>query len=219
MTHKKAYEKYYGKLKLCLPMNDEYFIAALSDQNLLPPYIKSELEAFPKQTKKASYFLDNVIGPALDIDNTDTFDKLLSVMEHCGYGHVEKLAHEIKSEIAKTSDSKNVYRKYHLKLERCLPMNDEYFIAALSDQNLLPPYIKSEVKALPTQVKKASYFLDYVIGPALDIDDADNFNMLLSIMEHCGHGHVEKLGCEIKSEISKTSSSKSGMDIRMCVRT
>ena len=107
MAHEKVYRKYYGKLIQCLPMDDEHFIAALSDQNLLFPYTKSELKALPTQAKKASYILDYVIGPALDIDDTDNFDNLLSVMEHCGYGYVEKLAREIKSEIAKTSDSES----------------------------------------------------------------------------------------------------------------
>ena len=83
----------------------------------------------------------------------------------------------------------------------------------------LHAYIKGELIALSTQAKKAPYFLEYVIKPALDIDNTDNCGILLSVMEHCGHGHMEKLACEIESEIAKTSDSKSGMYRYMYVHT
>jgi len=103
MAHIKAYKKYYGKLILLLPMDDDHFIADLFRQDLLSLKTMSELKALP-QAEKASYFLDHVIESALDTNN---FDNLLSVMEHCEYGHVVKLACKIKSEIDETSDTKS----------------------------------------------------------------------------------------------------------------
>jgi len=98
----KIFNKYTEKLIKCLPMNDVCFIAKLSNHKLLPGDTKDQLKAKPTPAEKASYFLDNVIKPALDIDDTSSFDSLLSVMEHCGYTHVEKLAREIKYETINT---------------------------------------------------------------------------------------------------------------------
>jgi len=95
-------KKYAEKLIRCLPMNDVRFIAMLSNHELLPGNTNNQIKALPTSTDKASYILDNVIRPALDIDDTSSFDNLLSVIEHCGYAYVETLAHEIKSETINT---------------------------------------------------------------------------------------------------------------------
>ena len=102
-----AYEKYSEKMIKCLPMNDTLFIAKLSSCKLLPGNTKNKLGALSTQTEKAHYLLHHVIEPALDIDDTSNFDNLLSVMEHCGYDHVRKLACEIKSQIGKANDIKS----------------------------------------------------------------------------------------------------------------
>ena len=101
----RAYEKYTEKLVKCLPMDDTLFFAKLSIYKLLPGDTNSQLKSLPTQAAKASYFLDHVIKPALDIDNTSSFDSLLSVMKQCGYVHVEELAFEIKSEMSRASDT------------------------------------------------------------------------------------------------------------------
>ena len=95
-------KKYAEKLIRCLPMSDVHFIAMLSNHELLPGNTNNQIKALPTSTDKASYILDNVIRPALDIDDTSSFDNLLSVIEHCGYAYVETLAHEIKSETINT---------------------------------------------------------------------------------------------------------------------
>ena len=96
---KEAYEKHAEKLVRCLPMDDALFIAKLSDHKLLPGDTHDQLSAQPTQSAKALYFLQHVIKPALDIDDKSSFDNLVSVMDHCNYAHVEKLASVIKSEI------------------------------------------------------------------------------------------------------------------------
>ena len=97
----RTYKEYIEKLVKCLPMDDTLFITKLSTCKLLPGDTNSQLKALPTQVAKASYFLDHVIKPALEIDDTSSFDDLLSAMEHCGYAHVENLAHIIKSEMSK----------------------------------------------------------------------------------------------------------------------
>ena len=106
MTHKEAYDKYSENLIKCLPMNDTLFIAKLSTYKLIPGDTSDQLKALPTRAAKASYFLDNVIKPALDVDDTSSFDDLLSVMEQCDYGHVKKVSSKIKSEIDKANDIK-----------------------------------------------------------------------------------------------------------------
>ena len=104
MTQTEAYEKYFEKIIKCLPMNDTLFIAKLSSHKLLPGDTNNQLEALPTPGKKAHYLLNHVIKPALDTNDTSSFDNLLSVMEHCGYDHVRRLAYEIKSQIGKVKD-------------------------------------------------------------------------------------------------------------------
>ena len=72
-----------------------------------------------------------------------------------------------------------VYKKYYEKLVKCLPMDNCLFITKLSAYELLPMNTDNQLKALPTQPAKAVHFLDYVIKPALDIDDTSNFDNLI----------------------------------------
>ena len=97
--HILAYEKYAKILMECLPMDDTVFTTKLSNCDLLSEETSDQLKALSTPVAKASYLLDHVIKPTLDIGATFIFDNLLSVMEHCDYAHVEKLAHEIKSKI------------------------------------------------------------------------------------------------------------------------
>ena len=103
------------------------------------------------------------------------------------------------------------YSKYFEKLVKCLPMNDTSFVTKLCQEKLLPGDTQNEIGTLPTPVKKASYFLDNVIKPALEIDDSSNFEELLSVMANCGYNHVQKLSCKITSEIDQQIGHKSGM--------
>ena len=111
--------------------------------------------------------------------------------------------------------SLRVYEQHVEKLVKCLPMDDTLFITKLSTCKLLPGDTNSQLKALPTQAAKASYFLGHVIKPALDIDNTSSFNELLSVMEHCGYAHVETLSCEIKSEMNDGSDTRPGMDLEL----
>ena len=104
--HILTYEKYAKKLMEWLPMDDIVFTAKLSNHDLLSKEPSDQLKALPTPVAKASYLLDHVIKPSLDIGATFIFDNLLFVMEHCGYSYVEKLAYEIKSEIYEGHDVK-----------------------------------------------------------------------------------------------------------------
>ena len=75
----------------------------------------------------------------------------------------------------------------------------------------MPENIESQLKALPTQAAKASYFLEHGIKPTLDTPDTYSFDNLLSVMERSGCGITEKLTCEIKSEFHKWNHIESGM--------
>ena len=97
--HIKAYERYFDKLVNCLPMQDTLFIAILSARYLLPGNTNSAIETLSTPADKASYFLSTVVKPALVINDTSSFDSLLSFMECCGFDHLEKLACTIESEI------------------------------------------------------------------------------------------------------------------------
>ena len=104
MTHKEAFDKYSEDMVKCLPMNDTLFIAKLSTFNLLPGNTNNQLQALPTQADKAVHLLNNVIKPALDTNDTTSFESLLSVMEQCGYDHVKRIACIMKSQISKGSN-------------------------------------------------------------------------------------------------------------------
>ena len=95
------------------------------------------------------------------------------------------------------------YQNHVEKLVKCLPMDDTHFITKLSAQQLLPGDTENKIKALSTQADKASYFLNHVIRPAVDINEISNFDDLLSIMQNCGYKHVQKLAVTIKCEIDE----------------
>ena len=101
MTCKEAFDKYFEEVVKCLPMNDALFIAKLSKFNLLPGNTNDQLQALPTQADKVLHFLNHVIKPALAINDTTSFDNLLSVMEQCDYDHVKRIACMIKSQLYK----------------------------------------------------------------------------------------------------------------------
>ena len=96
---KTIYGKYVVKLVECLPMDDTLFITKLAAQQLLPGDTESKIKTLFTQADKASYFLNHVIKPALVIDDTSGFKKLLSIMQECDYEYVKKLSSQISDDI------------------------------------------------------------------------------------------------------------------------
>ena len=104
----RIYQNHYVELVQCLPMDDVIFTGKLFQSDLLPNDLKADLESLPTSIKKATKFLDNVIGPSLKVDRDDQFLSLLKIMEESGYDTVnEKLAGTIMSELnpRSTTDS------------------------------------------------------------------------------------------------------------------
>lgn len=96
-----------------------------------------------------------------------------------------------------------VYENYTENLEKCLPMNDDHFIANLSARQLIPGDTGDKIKQLSTRSDKATYFLNHVIKPALVSDDtSDYFKKLLSVMQNCAYDYVQQLSCEIKHDMN-----------------
>ena len=106
MAHRKAYDNHVEKLVKCLPMDDAHFITALSAQKLLPGDNENKIKNLSTPAEKASYFLSHVIRPALDIDDTSDFEKLLTIMHNSDYNRVQKLASTIKLEIDNSDETR-----------------------------------------------------------------------------------------------------------------
>ena len=86
-------------------------------------------------------------------------------------------------------------------------MDDEYFIAELYANDLLPGDLKNEIKSLNTSAKKASEFLDRVVQPSVTTNGDKMFITLLIIMRNCGNNDVIHLAENIFSMLNPTSSS------------
>ena len=98
MMYKRTYNEYQVKL-LQLPMQDATFIAKLSASNLLPGDTRSKIEGQSTPIDKASVILKTIIEPSIEISDTESFDKLLLVMDDSGYDHIKNLAVKIGSAI------------------------------------------------------------------------------------------------------------------------
>ena len=87
------------KLVKAMPMDDKTFARQLSQNGILPHSVAAHIKSLPTPPDKADFFLKNVIKPSLDIDETCELEKLLAVMESCGYAHVEMMGSKMKSEL------------------------------------------------------------------------------------------------------------------------
>jgi len=81
-----------------MPMGDAIFISRLFAADLLPGNLKAEIKSLPTSADKADYFLDHMIFPNLNNDNTN-LRKLLTVMEKSNNVAVKNVATEVKRAI------------------------------------------------------------------------------------------------------------------------
>ena len=83
-------------------MKDAIFVSHLIQ--LLPGDLKEKIQSKPTQAEQAeaaTYFLDNVIKPAIDCGNNESLHILLSTMQSFGIKPLRKLAQKIKEEFQK----------------------------------------------------------------------------------------------------------------------
>ena len=143
MAYIRAYQNHVEKLVKCLSMDDTHFITKLSAQELLPGDTENKIKTLSTPADKASYFLNHVIKPALDINETSDFDELLSIMQNCGYKHVQKLSVTIKCEIKKSDEAKLQTNEIKLQVDE--------------ETKLRPHEIKSQldvvIKSKPVEIK------------------------------------------------------------------
>jgi len=87
------------------------------------------------------------------------------------------------------------------QLLRALPMEDAIFIAQIEAAELLPGNSKAEIKAKPTSVDKADYFLDCLIKPTLQYNN-DNLLQLIKVMQESDYKPLKKLAGDIKDKLN-----------------
>ena len=107
--------KYYVDLIKLLPMNDVIFIAELYSAGLLPGDLKAEVQFKPTGAHKADHFLQHGIK-----NDTESFNKLLAIMEHHDSDHLRKLTDKIHREIT----SNNLYLNGSILYLNCVHTRD-----------------------------------------------------------------------------------------------
>ena len=117
-THMKVYEKNIEKLVKVLPMNDVEFTTQLSSNKILPDSVDAHIKSLPTKSDKVDYYLENVIKSSLDIGETTKFENLLTVMEKCGYSHIERLASIMKSDLDKEVKGNHICMYVHKYVNR-----------------------------------------------------------------------------------------------------
>ena len=85
--------KYYADLVELLPMNDVKFRARLYSAGLFHGNLWDEVQSKPTAAEKAEHFLHYGIK-----NDTDSFSKLLTVMENYDDNHLKKLIEMIYGE-------------------------------------------------------------------------------------------------------------------------
>ena len=93
------FEQYYTALVYLLPIKDDDFMSELHKHDLLPGDLRSILESLTAHNQRSSYFLDNVIKPALAVGNSRCLISLLTVMKGDKHDNVKDLAKEIEKEL------------------------------------------------------------------------------------------------------------------------
>ena len=101
--------KYIDKLVKALPMDDVIFTTWLASNGTPPDSAATHIKSLPTQPDKTGYYLKKVIKTSLDIDETTEFNKLITVMEKCGYSHVERMANKIKLDLDKELEGTYMY--------------------------------------------------------------------------------------------------------------
>ena len=97
-----VFKVYYPKLVRLLPMNDECFMSELYGNSLLPGDLKADIESLPTSTKRASKFLDNVIKPSVENNDSRKLHILLKLMKENDDISIKELADKIRISLDRT---------------------------------------------------------------------------------------------------------------------
>ena len=90
---------HYPELLRLLPMEDNIFIGELFKYNLLPHNLKADINSLSTRADKVTKFLDSVIIPSVDNQNSKNFSILLQVMMNNNDNAVKQLAGTIISNL------------------------------------------------------------------------------------------------------------------------
>ena len=122
---------------------------------------------------------------------------------HCTNGIITKI---ISKGNWNPEATKKVYKEFHLKLMRSLPMNDILFLELLKVQNLLPGDLQEQIQSKATKAERTAWFLDHAIEPSLNIDEVAPLCKLLSVMSDdtdLKSDLLKKLAAQIAQKLDK----------------
>ena len=101
-----------------------------------------------------------------------------------------------------TTNAKRVFDDFNPKLVRVLPLQDPYFLAALTKQHLFSGNLKEKVMAAPTEADATTKFLYAAIERSLNVNNREPFDRLLLVMEEFGDLTLSQLCEDIKKNLS-----------------
>ena len=99
MAYMKVYGDNYETLVKVLPMNDALFTAKLTSKSLLPEDVGSHIDSLATKADKAKYFLQNVIKPSLDVNDTTDLNNFILIMEESDYRPLNTIAAKMKEKL------------------------------------------------------------------------------------------------------------------------
>ena len=105
------------------------------------------------------------------------------------------------------ANAMDVFKKFYSELTKVLPMIINILVTTFYSSKLLSGDHKSCIDSLPTNKKKAEYFLDEVIKPGLEIKYTEQFDEMLKVMANSDDPAVKYLVDEMHKFVSTSVSS------------
>ena len=96
------YYQFYPQLVESLPMKNPMFLAHLTQLRLLPGDLKQLINSKGTLAEAATCFLDNMIGPAIECGDHETFNLLITAMEKSDNIILNNIAQNLRKEIQGT---------------------------------------------------------------------------------------------------------------------
>lgn len=77
-------------------MDDEAFQGQLAAKRILPSGVKAHINFYLTRSDKVAYFLQHVIRPSVEVNETEEFNNLIATMEKSEYPLIQRLATKMK---------------------------------------------------------------------------------------------------------------------------
>ncbi|XP_065905030.1 uncharacterized protein [Dysidea avara] len=196
-----VFTDFYEQLVASLPMKDAIFRAKLTQKGLMHSELKATVNSMPTEIQGAQLFLNSIVK-ALSIGYTESFEKLLLVMEEFRCASLQKLARGIRKRLMEgdrgsDGSGERLYGGVSTDHSDCavakkIIINQRSSLVTLHILPLVPSLLANNVINMDEkrkiemkekdELERMSYFLNQVILPSLQENKMDKYKGFLVTM-------------------------------------